>query len=47
MLEHGRAYKVDLPSLSYIVFFDQNTHDVNKKNSRELLLYFYDAVLHQ
>ena len=28
---------LDLPSLSYIFFFDQNKHDINKKNSGELL----------
>ena len=26
------GFRIDLPSLSYIAFFDQNEHDVNKKN---------------
>ena len=29
---------VDLPSLSYIVFFDPNKHDVNKKKIRETVI---------
>ena len=38
---------LDLPSLSYIVFFYQNKHNVNLKKIQGNCYTRYDAVLHQ